>query len=384
MLSPVLLILIYLAFISLGLPDSVLGVAWPPMRESLGLPLEAVGLLSLLITLCSAASSFSTEFWLRRISTGPAVLISCLLTGGSLLVFSFAGSFAVLMLAAVPLGWGAGCVDSSLNAFVARHYSSRHMNWLHAFWGVGATVGPLLMTQAIAGAGGWSRGYREIAFLQLGLAALFLFTLPLWKVPETLTAPSATGETPHGRALANSPAGWLSVSSYLLYTGVEGTTGLWANSVLVERRGVPPITAGLWVACYFGAIMTGRILVGFVSERWNNRRLAAGGLYLCGLGAVCFSWPGPAELALIGLLLLGLGAAPVYPCLMHETPRRFTAAAAPVVIGRQVGSAYVGAALIPALMGWLAAQYGLQLIGPLVATFVVLILVVLHRLNRLT
>jgi fucose permease len=176
----------------------------------------------------------------------------------------------------------------------------------------------------------------------------------------------------------------LSVSLYLLYTGVEGTTGLWANSVLVERRGVPTTTAGLWVAGYFGAIMVGRVLVGLVSERWNNRRLAAGGLYLCGAGAICFSWPGPAELALVGLLLLGLGAAPVYPCLMHETPRRFTALDAPVVIGRQVGSAYVGAAFLPGLIGWLAAQFGLQLIGPLVATLVVLLLAVLHRLNRLT
>jgi len=383
--SPILLAIIYLAFISLGLPDSVLGVAWPALRETLKLPLEAVGALTVLVTLASAVSSFLSGSLISRFSTGPIVLISCLLTGSALLTWASVPVFAILLLAALPLGLGAGCVDSSLNAFVARHYSARHMNWLHAFWGVGATLGPVLMTSALTSAGGWQSGYRKIAGIQLGLAVAFAATLPLWKRHEASVHTHGEGvEKPYGKATAHSPAAWISVAIYTLYTGAEGATGLWANSVLVDARGLRPETAGLWVAAYFGSIMSGRILVGLVSERWSNRQLATGGLIICLLGAFLFWVPGVSWLPLAGLILLGLGCAPVYPCLMHETPRRFSKEATPVVIGRQVGAAYVGAALIPAMIGWLAAHSSLQILGPVIGAFAGILLILLHRLNRLT
>jgi len=380
--SLLVLAVTYLAFISLGLPDSVLGVAWPTMRESLRLPLETVGLLQLVLTLLAAAASFSSGGLTKRFSTGPIILISSVATGSALLVFSTAPSFVFLLLAAVPLGLGAGSVDSGLNAYVAKHYSARHMNWLHSFWGGGATLGPLVMTTALGVGVGWRGGYLWIALAQLTLAALLLATLPLWKRNErSVKAQSAGSETIYGKLTSRSGAAWLSVAVYMLYASGEVGAGLWANSIMIESRHLSAPVAGLWVAAYFGAIMGGRMLVGFVVHRWGNRRLVTWGLSLALGGAILFFVSG---IPPFGLILMGLGFAPVYPCLMHETPRRFTPDAAPVVIGRQVGAAYVGGALFPGLFGWIMAHTTLELLPPLLAVVIVAMLIAIRRLNRRT
>jgi len=383
--SLLLLAITYLAFISLGLPDSVLGVAWPAMRESLKLPLETVGLLTLVLTLLSATASFLSGTLTKRFTTGPIIIVSSLATGSALLVFSAAPSFVFLLLAAIPLGLGAGSVDSGLNAYVAKHYTARHMNWLHSFWGGGATLGPIVMTTALGVGVGWRGGYLWIAVAQLTLAVLFLATLPIWNRNERrVEAQAASAESVSGTLTTRTSAAWISVAIYMLYCAGEAGAGLWANTVLIESRHVAAPVAGLWVAAYFGSIMSGRMLVGFVVNRWGNRLLVTLGLSLAFLGTVLFFIPGVPFLPLVGLVLMGLGFAPVYPCLMHETPRRFTADAAPVVIGRQVGAAYLGGAFLPGLIGWIMAHTSLEVLAPALSLAIVGMLILVARLNKLS
>ena len=400
-----LLSLIYLAFISLGLPDGVLGVAWPAMRLGLGQPLEAAGLITIVVTGCSALSGFASGWVLQRASAGVVVTASGWLTGLALLGFAFSPSFVWLLAAAIPLGFGAGAVDAAMNHFVARHYSSRHMNWLHGCWGVGATLGPVIMGAALAYAGGagpvtgpgadWRLGYQLIAGLQLSLAAAFLFTLGWWtRVPAA--APKPAGNSTHAGPADNAGvkivapiALWLAPGLYFLYAAVEVGTSLWAATVLIEQRQLSPGTAGVWVSCFFGAIMAGRFATGVVSAHWGNRRLVWAGLLVALVGTVLVSWGGlvatfPSGLVLAGLVLMGLGCAPVYPSLMHEAAQRFDAATAQRVIGRQVGSAYVGCMVVPAALGLVGAHLGIGLIMPLIAVFVVALLAGSAWLDRLT
>jgi len=276
-------------------------------------------------------------------------------------------------------------VDAGLNHFVAQHYSSRHMNWLHGCWGIGATLGPVIMGMALATAAGWAQGYRHIAFIQLGLAFLFLLTLPLWNRERATPDAAAHDDQPLTLKSLNPKAPWLAVSLYLVYATIEVGTGLWAASVLVDDRHVSAPTAGLWVSCFYGAIMAGRFGTGLIATRMGNRRLVRYGLVMAMLGAALFSVSDlPSSLSLVGLMLLGLGCAPIYPSLMHETARRFDADTARIVIGRQVGFAYVGAAAGPAAMGLLAAAAGAGAIMPVVFLAVVLLLVLSEILNTMT
>lgn len=382
-----LLAVIYAAFISLGLPDGVLGVAWPSMRATFGQPLAAAGIVTLIVTGCSAASGFASGWVLRRLGTGTTVAVSGLLTGFALLGFSLAPSFGWILLLAVPLGLGAGSVDAGLNHFVAEHYSSRHMNWLHGCWGIGASTGPFLMGAALAGTQGWQAGYRTIALAQLALAAVFLLSLRLWQHEHATPEKEAAGAAGHSPARRLPPAwaSWLAPSLFLPYAVVEVGTGLWAASILVEGRGVAAQAAGLWVSGFFGAIMAGRFAIGLVAVRLGNRRLVRIGLATAALGALLFALPGaPHAVGLVGLAVLGLGCAPVYPSLMHETTRRFDPDTARRVVGRQVAFASVGAALGPAALGLLGAQLGLAAIMPAVVAAIVLLFLSCWCLDRVT
>ena len=385
-MNPALLLgIIYLAFISLGLPDSVLGVAWPSMRGSLGQPLESAGMITLVLTVFSALSSLASGALLSRFGTGAVVAVSGLLTGFALMGFSYSPSLFAVMLLALPLGLGAGAVDAGLNHHVARHYSSRHMNWLHGCWGIGATLGPIIMGWALASAGGWTLGYRLIAGIQLVLAALFLLTLRQWQQDSTHTEPTLDSATPTNARPDKVLASWLAPTLYLLYAAVEISTGLWAASLLIGTRGIAPATAGLWVSGFFGAIMAGRFATGLIARRLGNRLLVRLGLVLAVMGAGLLSLPGlPDALVLGGLALLGLGCAPIFPSLMHETAQRFSPALASRVIGRQVSFAYLGAATVPAAMGYLAAQAGLGVVMPCLLAALLLLLALSELLNRMT
>ena len=380
-----LLSIIYLAFVSLGLPDGELGVAWPTMRLDLHQPLAAVGLLTITLTVCSALSTLVSAAVLNKLGTGPVVMISGFLTGLALLGFSLAPSLRWLLLLTVPLGLGAGAVDAGLNHFVAAHYSSRHMNWLHGCWGIGATLGPLLMAATLA-TQGWQQGYQKIAWLQLSLALVLLLSLSLWRRENVKPPPEVADKAFAARLKpVSTTATWLAPLAFLLYVAAEAGTGLWAASILVNSRSTPAATAALWVSFFFGAITVGRFGVGLVANRLGNRRLIRLGILVAILGAVVFAVPAlPAPLSLAGLVLMGLGCAPIYPSMMHETARRFPPELSAKVIGRQVGLSYVGGAGVPAACGLLAAYAGLALVMPALVVVLLGLLLVTERLNRLT
>ncbi|HEY8993946.1 MAG TPA: MFS transporter, partial [Lacunisphaera sp.] len=309
--SYLLLGIIYLGFISLGLPDGTLGVAWPEIYPELKLPLGLAGTIITIGTVLTTFVAFSSGWIIARWQTGPVVLASGLLTAGGLLILSRAQGALWLYAAAVPLGVGAGAVDAGLNGYVARHYAGKHMNWLHACWGIGATSGPMIMGWALAGDRGWRGGYLVIGCIQLSLAVLFLATLNLWSgVPERRS------EDKHGAAAGRAPvlgadsiAGWLSPFIFALYVAVEGTIGLWAGTVLVVRRGFSPEIAALCIAGFYGSLTLGRIGVGFVVDHWGNRRVVDWGSGLAVVGVLTFAFASNVPVAAAALALAGLGLA---------------------------------------------------------------------------
>jgi len=386
MAHTVLLGLVYLSFISIGLPDGMLGVAWPAIRMQMDQPLAAVGAITMTMTACSAASSLLAASIVRRIGTGAVVAGSCLLTALGLLGFSVAPSFGWLVALAIPMGLGAGAVDASLNHFVSAHYSSRHMNWLHGFWGVGATTGPLVMGVALAGSGGWTAGARSMGLMQLGLALLLFATVSLWS-RETAQAPTDADRPGQPSADLNPPpaAMWLAPLCFLLYVSAEMGTGLWAASILVTDRGLAAGDASVWVSLYFGSITVGRFLVGLVANRMGNRKLVRLGIAVAMTGALLFALPGVfGAVSPAGLVLMGLGCAPIFPSLMHETVRRFPTEAVRQLIGRQMTCAYIGSSVVPAAFGLVATWAGLQTVMPVVVVLFLVLLLVTSRLDRIT
>ena len=380
----VLLTIVYVSFISLGLPDGILGVAWPAIRIDMGQPLAAVGAITITMTVCSATASFFAGAIARRIGTGAIVASSCLMTGLALMGFSHAPSFGWLVALGVPLGLGAGAVDASLNHFVASHYSSRHMNWLHGFWGIGATTGPFIMGLAMEGSGGWSSGVRTLSWIQLSLAAVLWATLSLWSKENATPAKESQGEA-HAFKPLHKAALWMAPATFLFYVAAEMGTGLWAASILVTDRHVSEAHAGLWVSVYFGAITAGRFGVGLVAERLGNRRLVRLGVATAAAGALVFALPAVfGSAASLGLVLMGLGCAPVFPSLMHETAHRFPEHIARASIGRQMACAYAGGSVVPAAFGLLATWAGLGVVMPVVVGLLLSLLGLSALLDRLT
>jgi fucose permease len=380
-----LLGIVYVSFISLGLPDGILGVAWPAIRADMDQPLAAVGIITITMTVCSAFSSLMAAAIVKRVGTGVVVATSCLMTALALVGFSIVPSFTWLVALAIPLGLGAGAVDSSLNHFVAAHYSSRHMNWLHGFWGVGATTGPLIMGLALASSAGWAGGARSIGFLQLGLAAVLWLTLSLWSKEHSKPPEEDAGHPAIQFKPLRPLAVWLAPTTFLFYVAAEMGTGLWAASILVGNRGMAQADAGFWVSVYFGSITAGRFAVGVVANRLGNRRLIRLGIGLAAVGAATFaSHALIGQVSLAGLVLMGLGCAPVFPSLMHETAKRFPDDIARTVIGRQMTFAYAGGSIIPAAFGVLATWAGLGAVMPVVVVLLVALLGLTAWLDSLT
>jgi len=383
--SLLLLIIIYLAFMSLGLPDGSFGVAWPAMYPELRLPVGLAGTFMTVGTLFTAVSGFSSGWVVARMRTGPVVLASCVFTGAGLLILANARGAAWFYAAAAPLGFGAGAVDAALNGFVSRHYSGRHMNWLHACWGIGASAGPLVIGWSMQSGLGWRGGYLVMCGAQLALATVFVLTLGVWaKVPgQPLRKAEAGSPVRTPTRQANSPAGWLSTAIFALYVAVELTIGLWAGTILVVARGFTAAHAALCTASFYGAITGGRILIGFVAERVGNRRLVSVGTLVAIAGVLLFCLSGTLLPVMLALILAGLGFAPVYPCLMHEVPRRFAPEAVQTVIGRQSGGASLGAASLPAIAG-VVAQFSLPAVPWVVLTVLLAMMACIRRLDRFT
>ena len=374
----VLLVIIYIGFISLGLPDTVLGVAWDSMRRELGTPVYYAGFLTTLLTICSAVSAFFSGEILRRTGTGRLLMICGFVTGCSLLGYAFSPAFWCLLLFAIPLGFGQGAVDTGMNYYVARHYTSRDMSWLHCCWGLGASCGPGLVTLILASGGSWRWGYVTVGAIQLGLALLFSLTLGLWSDPE--------GGDEKKTAFAEGTVRfclrfWFCPLMMLLYCGIEFSMGLWVYQFLAGCRGFSAEAAGYAVAGYWGMLTAGRFLIGCVANRLGNRRQIRLSMVLSFTGALLLTVPGPAALILCAVGLIGFAFASFYPAMMHAAPERFDDVTAATVIGYQGGAAMLGAAVIPAAFGYLAARTTFALLPWFVAAVTVVIFLLQLRVD---
>lgn len=353
-----LLAVIYLSFISLGLPDSLLGSAWPSIYPQLNVPVSYAGIISMIIAAGTILSSLQSDRLTRALGTGRVTAISVAMTAVALYGFSVSGSFWQLCLWAVPYGLGAGSVDASLNNYVALHYASRHMSWLHCMWGIGASLGPYIMGLALTGGRGWNMGYRTIALMQLGLTAVLVLSLPLWKRGQEETDAAGGGRAMTLPEVAALPGVKQVMAAFFCYCGVEQTTGLWAASYLVLSRGLEADTAASLAGAFYVGITLGRGVCGFLTLRFTDVQMVRLGQGILALGVLALLLPLGVWSAAAGLVLVGLGCAPVYPSLIHATPDHFGAEKSQAVIGVQMASAYVGTCLMPPLFGWIAQRIG--------------------------
>ena len=376
-----LLPIIYLAFISLGLPDSLLGSAWPSMYPLLGVPVSHAGILSMIISFGTIVSSLNSDRLTRALGAGKVTAISVGMTAAALFGFSVSTQFWMLCLWAVPYGLGAGSVDAALNNYVALHYESRHMSWLHCMWGIGTMVSPMVMGRVLAGGGPWTAGYRYIALFQIALTAVLFLSLPLWQKRTDETAEGGTA--PQALSLGQVfrlPGAKEVMLCFFCYCALETTAGLWASSHLTLTRGVAADTAASFASLFYIGITAGRAACGFLTLKLSDTQmirlgqgvLAVGVAALLAVGVAALLVPGPQLLALAGLVLVGVGCAPIYPSIIHATPDHFGADRSQAVIGIQMASAYVGNLVMPPLFGLLANN-----ITPALFPFYLLVLLVL-------
>ncbi|MCR2825114.1 MFS transporter [Microbacterium sp. zg.Y909] len=396
-----LLTIIYVAFVSLGLPDSLVGAGWPVMHQDLGVPLAFAGIITMVIAGGTILSSLASERLTRRFGAGVVTAVSVGMTAAALVGFSFSGSFWMLCLWAIPYGLGAGAVDAALNNYVALHYAARHMNWLHSFWGVGASISPFIMSYALTSGMGWSSAYLIVGVIQAALTFVLLVSLPLWgKVnpvapthheadadDEGSDAAEASGRgsahVPLGQAL-RIPGVALILTAFFAYCALESTAILWASTWLVTDRAVEPATAAAFASLFLLGVTAGRFLAGFFADRIGDRSLIRGGFVTIGLGVVLLALPLETDvLALAGLVLTGLGAAPIYPAIIHSTPVNFGRRNSQAIIGIQMAAAYTGSTFAPPLFGVLSAWIGMWLFPLFLGILVILGLVMSECLNRL-
>ncbi len=376
-----LLAIIYVAFISLGLPDALLGAAWPTMYPELDVPVSYAGILSMIIALGTIVSSLQSDRMTKRFGTGMVTAVSVALTAAALFGFSAARSFPMLCLFAIPYGLGAGSVDASLNNYVALHYESRHMSWLHCFWGLGASAGPYIMSFALTRNWGWNAGYRTISVLQILLTCVLFFTLNLWKKPAG-AAEGKTGKALSLKEILAIPGAKEVMLCFFCYCGLEQTAMLWAGSYLTLYRGMAPETAASFASFSVVGITVGRALSGFLTLRFNDNEMIRIGCGFIGLGLGIMLSPTGTSGSLLGLLLVGLGCAPVYPSIIHSTPAHFGADKSQAIIGVQMASAYVGTLLMPPLFGLLAEHISAALLPLYLAALLALMAGMHTRLTK--
>lgn len=374
-----LLAIIYLSFISLGLPDSLLGSAWPSMYGAFGVPVSYAGILSAIIAVGTVVSSLQSDRLTRALGTGKVTAISVAMTAIALFGFSVSPSFWMLCLWAVPYGLGAGSVDASLNNYVALHYASRHMSWLHCMWGVGASIGPYIMGYALTHAKGWHMGYRYIAFLQIALTIVLFFSLPLWKKRNSTEDAGQKEAKPLTlRQIAAIPGAKSVMITFFAYCALEQTAGLWASSYLVLHRGLSAETAAEFAALFYIGITVGRALSGFLTIKLNDVSMIRLGLSIILVGIAVLLLPLSGIAAPAGLVLIGLGCAPVYPCIIHSTPEHFGADKSQAIIGVQMACAYVGTCLMPPLFGLIANHIHVALF-PVYLLLLLILMAAMHE-----
>lgn len=376
-----LLVIIYLAFISLGLPDSLLGSAWPAMYQELSVPVSHAGGISMIIAAGTIVSSLQSDRLTRRFGTGKVTAASVLMTAAALFGFSISHSYAALCLWAVPYGLGAGSVDASLNNYVALHYASRHMSWPHCMWGVGASLGPYIMGYALTGGQGWNMGYRYIAVLQAALTVVLIFSLPLWKKQINHDMGKAekeiTAQPLSLRQIVKIPGAKEVMITFFCYCALEQTTGLWASSYLVLCRGLSAETAAGFASLFFMGITAGRAFSGFLTLKLNDTQMIRLGQGFILSGIAFLFLPFGNTGSLLGLILVGLGCAPVYPSIIHSTPEHFGADKSQAMIGVQMASAYVGTCFMPPIFGFIAKHISVSLF-PVYLLAILILMAAMH------
>lgn len=359
-----LLPIIYVAFISLGLPDALLGAAWPIMRNEFNVPLSYAGIVSMIIALGTVFSSLKSDALNIKFGTGKITAASVGMTAVALFGFSVSTQFWQICIWAIPYGLGAGSVDAALNNYVALHYKSRHMSWLHCFWGVGATLGPYIMGAVLTRGGIWNGGYRIISIMQIALTAILFFSLPLWKKNEKISAQKNSSAKSSKEKSERKPLSLKEILKipgakeificFFCYSAVEQTSGLWAASFLTICRNIQPETAATFASLFYFGIMIGRAASGFITFKLNDTQMIRLGFAIILLGVICVALPFEKILALAGLVLIGLGCAPIYPSIIHSTPAHFGTEKSQAIIGVQMASAYIGTSFMPPLFGLIA------------------------------
>lgn len=382
-----LLAVIYLSFISLGLPDSLLGSAWPTIYSELKVPISFAGIISMIISIGTIISSLQSDRLTRNLGTGKVTAISVAITATALFGFSISHSFLSLCLWAIPYGLGAGSVDASLNNYVALNYKSRHMSWLHCMWGVGATLGPYIMGYALNQGMAWNSGYRIIAILQIILTAVLIFSLPLWKKrSDTISdnGDNITSKPLSFKEIIKIPGAKEVMLCFFCYCALEQTTGLWASSYLTLYKGISADTAASFAGMFFIGITIGRALSGFITMKLNDMQMIKMGQLIIGLGVITLLVPLGKFVSLIGLILIGLGCAPIYPCIIHSTPSHFGADKSQAIIGVQMASAYVGTCIMPPIFGLIANHITVSLFPIYLLIILIFMIVMYALLNKKT
>ncbi len=361
-----LVILAYVAFVALGLPDGLLGVGWPSIRASFSIPLDAIGMFLATVVAGYMTSSFLSGPLISRIGVGRVLAISCAMTGVALIGYTLVPEWWMMVLLGVIAGLGAGAIDAGLNTYVAAHFGEGLMQWLHASWGIGVTLGPIIMTIGLSTVNSWNAGYRAVGGFQLALAACFVATLPMWNQKDASTKTEEPKrltdyKTPMGETL-HQPQVWLSILLFFLYVGAESSLGIWTYSLLTESRGIDPTVAGFFAGSYWAMFTVGRLVAGVFAKRVGVNALVTGGLIGALLGVCLLAWNPTAAMNLLAVALIGFAIAPIFPALMSGTSQRVGNHYAANTIGMQMSATGLGTAVIPSLLGVLANRVSLEVI----------------------
>ncbi|MBR1597542.1 MAG: MFS transporter [Lachnospiraceae bacterium] len=410
-----LLAVIYLAFISLGLPDSLLGAGWPVMHEYFGVSLSSAGIVSMLISGGTIVSSLASERITKKLGTKYVTLLSVALTSAALFGFSISTGFFMICLWAIPYGLGAGSIDAALNNYVALHYNSRHMSWLHCFWGVGTIISPYVMSCALTYSN-WQTGYKSVAGIQLCIAVVLLATLRLWRINEgeniseiavgkvNITERKSDNDCANDRESGNIAESTDSddrilglsgavkikgvpdmLTGFMCYCSAESTCMLWTASYLIKMRGVRAEKAAAFASLFFIGMTVGRFLAGFIATRLGDRNMIRLGACIMAVGIVLIAITALPEMAVLGgFVIIGLGCAPIYPSIIHSTPSNFGAENSQAIIGIQMASAYVGSTLAPPIFGLLSSVVGMWIMPAYITLFAVVMIVMLERTFNIT
>ena len=364
-----LLAIIYLAFISLGLPDALLGSAWPTMSHDIGAQISWAGGISMVIFAGTIVSALLSDRITKRFGAGKVTFVSVALTALALLGFSFAPNYLVLIFLAIPYGLGAGGVDAALNNYVALHYESRHMSWLHCMWGIGASAGPYVMGFALSHGFGWSAGYQYIAIVQVILTVILFISLPLWnnrkahELQKSIQISKEYSKTLSFAEVLRIPGAKNILIMFFCYCAIEQTAGLWASSYMVLYGSVSRVVAAGWASLFYVGITAGRFISGFLTMRFNDENMIRLGQLVMILGILVLLLPLPNHIALVaGFVIIGLGCAPIYPCVIHSTPHYFGADKSQAIVGMQMASAYIGSMLMPAIFGFIGQNVSMSLL----------------------